>query len=114
MRAAEHHGRDTVVWLDALEHRWVEEAGAANVFFVYGSPRSRILTPELTGTFLPGITRDSIIRLASEAGLDVAGGRISVEEWQGDAESGGMTEAFTCGTAGSVTPLGTVRHAGGE
>ena len=61
------HGCEQVVWLDAIEHQWVEEMGGMNLFFVYGSgPAARIMTPALTGTLLPGVTRDSVLTLAPD------------------------------------------------
>ena len=69
-----------MVWLDAAEHEWVEEMGSMNLYFVYGSGTSaRLLTPELTGSLLPGITRDSLLRLAPTLGIPAEEGRISVD-----------------------------------
>jgi branched-chain amino acid aminotransferase len=113
-RAAEQ-GCDQVVWLDAVEHRWVEEMTAMNLFFVFGSGRdAQVITPELTGSLLPGVTRDSTLRLARDLGFEVGERRVSAEEWEKAAKSGEMTEAFACGTAAVVVPVGTVRHAGCE
>ena len=103
-------GCDQVVWLDAAEHRWVEEMGGMNLFFVYGD---RLLTPALTGTLLPGITRDSILKLAPVLGLAAEEGRISTDQWRDDCASGELTEVFACGTAAVVTPVGMVKSAGG-
>ncbi|MFI6602143.1 branched-chain amino acid aminotransferase [Nonomuraea sp. NPDC050536] len=109
------HGCDQVVWLDAVERRWVEEMGCMNLFFVFGSgPTARVVTPELSGSLLPGITRDSLLRLARDAGYRVEERKISVDEWKQASASGDLTEVFACGTAAVVTPVGTVRHAGGE
>jgi branched-chain amino acid aminotransferase len=105
-RQAVEEGCDQVVWLDAFEHRWVEEMGGMNLFFVFGD---RLVTPALTGTLLPGITRDSILSMASELGLQAEEGKISIEEWQSACESGELTEVFACGTAAVVTPVGTVK-----
>ncbi|PZG49767.1 branched chain amino acid aminotransferase [Spongiactinospora gelatinilytica] len=105
-RQAVQNGCDQVVWLDAVEHRYVEEMGGMNLFFVFGN---KLLTPALTGTLLPGITRDSIISMAGDLGLEVAEGRLSIEEWQAGCESGELTEVFACGTAAVVTPVGTVK-----
>ncbi|GAA1006231.1 branched-chain-amino-acid aminotransferase [Acrocarpospora pleiomorpha] len=110
-RQAVEQGCDQVVWLDAYEHRFVEEMGGMNLFFVYGD---RLLTPELTGTLLPGITRDSILTFAAELGLTVAEGKISIEEWQRGCASGELTEVFACGTAAVVTPVGSVKGADRE
>ncbi|MFF0307970.1 branched-chain amino acid aminotransferase [Streptosporangium sp. NPDC004379] len=107
-RQAVAEGCDQVVWLDANEHRYVEEMGGMNLFFVYGD---RLLTPALTGTLLPGITRDSILTMAADLGLTAEEGRLSIEEWQSGAESGELTEVFACGTAAVVTPVGTVKGA---
>jgi branched-chain amino acid aminotransferase len=107
-------GCDQVVWLDAAEHQWVEEMGGMNLFFVYGSGSSaRIMTPSLTGTLLPGITRDSLLRLAPTLGVPAAEGRISVSQWRDGCASGEITEVFACGTAAVVTPVGEVRGASG-
>ncbi|MFF1903592.1 branched-chain amino acid aminotransferase [Kitasatospora sp. NPDC058218] len=111
--AAEHDCQQ-VVWLDAAEHRWVEEMGGMNLFFVYGSgPEAVLVTPPLTGTLLPGVTRDSLLTLARDTGLAVEERRISVEQWRADAESGAMTETFACGTAAVVTPVARAESAGG-
>ncbi|MFC8505216.1 branched-chain amino acid aminotransferase [Streptomyces sp. NPDC057411] len=113
--AAAEHGCDQVVWLDAVERRWVEEMGAMNLFFVFGSgPDAHLVTPQLSGSLLPGVTRDSILTLARDLGYGVEERRISTDEWQKAAESGELTEVFACGTAAIITPVGTVRHAAGE
>lgn len=112
---ATEHGCDQVVWLDSVERRWIEEMGGMNLFFVFGSgPGACVVTPELTGSLLPGVTRDSLLRLARDDGYEVAERRISVEEWEKTAASGELTEVFACGTAAVVTPVGTARHADGE
>jgi branched-chain amino acid aminotransferase len=109
------NGCDQVVWLDAVERRWVEEMGGMNLFFVYGSgPSARIMTPALTGTMLPGITRDSLLRLAPDLGIKAEEGRISVDEWRAACSSGEITEVFACGTAAVITPVGKVRGTDGE
>ncbi|WP_067125465.1 branched-chain amino acid aminotransferase [Microtetraspora malaysiensis] len=107
-RQAVEQGCDQVVWLDAHEHRYVEEMGGMNIFFVFGD---RLLTPSLTGTLLPGVTRDSILTFAADLGLKAEEGRLSIEEWQAGCESGELTEAFACGTAAVVTPIGSVKGA---
>ncbi|RKT53264.1 branched-chain amino acid aminotransferase [Saccharothrix australiensis] len=112
---AAEQGCDQVVWLDAVERRWVEEMGGMNLFFVLGSgPGARVVTPELSGALLPGITRDSLLRLAADLGYGVEERRFSTEEWEKKAESGELTEVFACGTAAVITPVGHVKHAGGE
>ncbi|WP_432280626.1 branched-chain amino acid aminotransferase [Streptomyces luomodiensis] len=111
---AAEKGCDQVVWLDAAERRWVEEMGGMNIFFVFGSGRdARLVTPELSGSLLPGVTRDSLLRLAADLGYGIEERRISVDEWEAAAVSGELTEVFACGTAAAITPVGTVRHATG-
>jgi len=107
-------GCDQVVWLDSAEHYWVEEMGGMNLYFVYGSgPTARIMTPALTGTLLPGVTRDSLLTLASELGYSADEGKISIDEWREGAASGAISEVFACGTAAVITPVGSVDSAHG-
>jgi branched-chain amino acid aminotransferase len=107
-------GCDQVVWLDAAEHRWVEEMGGMNLYFVYGSGSSaRIVTPALTGTLLPGVTRDSLLTLAGDLGYAAEEGKISTDEWREGVASGAITEVFACGTAAVITPVGAVDSAQG-
>ncbi|MFD5508018.1 branched-chain amino acid aminotransferase [Streptomyces sp. NPDC127051] len=103
---AAEQGCDQVVWLDAVEHRWIEEMGGMNLYFVYGD---RIVTPELTGSLLPGITRDSLLTIARDLGYTAEEGRISTEDWKRDNENGTLTEVFACGTAAVITPVGSVK-----
>lgn len=103
-------GCDQVVFLDAVENRYVEELGGMNVFFVFED--GSIQTPPLSGTILPGITRDSLLTLARDAGVTVREERYGMDEWQADATSGRLREAFACGTAAVVTPIGRVRGNG--
>lgn len=112
---AADRGCDQVVWLDAVERRWVEEMGGMNLFFVFGEgERTRLVTPELTGTLLPGITRDSLLTLARDHGWSVEERRISTDEWEKGVESGDISEVFACGTAAVITPVGRVAHLGGQ
>jgi branched-chain amino acid aminotransferase len=105
-------GCDQVVWLDAAEHRWVEEMGGMNLYFVYGSGEgARIVTPSLSGALLPGVTRDSLLTLASELGYVAEEGKISTDEWREGNASGALTEVFACGTAAVITPVGSVKSA---
>ncbi|CAN5559822.1 branched-chain amino acid aminotransferase [soil metagenome] len=99
-------GHDQVVFLDAAKRHWVEELGGINVFFVFDDRTMR--TPPLTGTILPGITRDSILTLARDQGIVAEEAPYSIDDWRADAESGRLVEAFACGTAAVVTPIGTV------
>ncbi len=106
---------DQVVWLDAVERRWVEEMGGMNLYFVLGEgQQARLVTPELTGTLLPGITRDSLLTLARDHGMGVEERRISTEEWEKGVEAGDISEVFACGTAAVITPVGRVAYSGGE
>jgi branched-chain amino acid aminotransferase len=111
---ASQHGCDQVVWLDAAERRWVEEMGGMNLFFVYGSgDGARLVTPELTGALLPGVTRDSLLAVADDLGYSADQARIDVDAWYADNESGRLTEVFACGTAAVITPVGQVKSAAG-
>jgi branched-chain amino acid aminotransferase len=113
MQALEN-GCDQVVWLDAVEHRWVEEMGGMNLFFVHGSgPGARIVTPPLTGTLLPGVTRDALLTLAPDLGIKASEDKISVDEWRSLCASGEISEVFACGTAAVITPVGEVKEPGG-
>jgi len=105
-------GCDQVVFLDAAEHRWIEEMGGMNLFFVMDD--GSLLTPPLSGTILPGITRASIIELAEREGVVVNEAPYAFEAWRADAASGRVREVFACGTAAVVTAVGQVRHAAGE
>jgi branched-chain amino acid aminotransferase len=108
-------GCDQVVWLDAVEKRYVEEMGGMNLFFVLGSgDEAELVTPELTGTLLPGITRDSLIEVARERGMRVTERRFSVDEWRSGVADGTVTETFACGTAAVITPVGEVKARTGD
>ena len=112
---AEEAGCDGVIWLDAVERSAIEEMGGMNLFFVYGEGGgARLVTPELTGTLLSGITRDSILQLGRDAGLGVEERRITIDEWRAGNDSGEITEVFACGTAAVITPVGRVRSQAGE
>ena len=112
---AAEKGCDQVVWLDSREHRWVEEMGGMNLCFVFGTGhQARLMTPALTGTLLPGITRDSLLVLGRDLGYAVEEGRISVDEWRSGCEDGTLTEVFACGTAAVITPVGAVKSERGS
>jgi branched-chain amino acid aminotransferase len=104
-------GCDQVVWLDATERRWIEEMGGMNLCFVYGGGDGvpRLVTPELTGSLLPGVTRASLLEIAADMGYEVSEGRVSVEDWRSGNEDGSLTEVFACGTAAVITPVGSVK-----
>lgn len=105
-------GHDQVLFLDAAEHKWVEELGGMNLFFAMAD--GRLVTPPLTGTILPGVTRDSLLQLAAEEGLKVSEEPYSLDQWRADAASGALLETFACGTAAVVTPVGKVAGRDGE
>lgn len=109
---AYEQGCDQVVFLDAVEHRWVDELGGMNLFFVFDD--GRVVTPPLGGTILPGITRASIIELLRHRGVDVVEEPYAIDQWQADARSGRLSEAFACGTAAVVTAVGQVKSRGGD
>jgi branched-chain amino acid aminotransferase len=109
---AVRQGCDQVVFLDATERRWVEELGGMNVFFVFAD--GSVQTPPLDGTILHGVTRDSLLTLARDMGLTVREERYAIDQWRADAESGRLTEAFACGTAAVVTPIGSVKGVDGQ
>jgi branched-chain amino acid aminotransferase len=109
---ASAHGCDQVCFLDAVEHRWVEELGGMNLYFVLDD--GSVVTPELTGTILEGVTRDSIITLLDDMGHKVTERRIDIDEWREGAASGAIREVFACGTAAVVTPVGRLVWSDGE
>jgi len=105
------HGCDQVVFLDAIERKYVEELGGMNIFFVFED--GSLVTPPL-GTILPGITRDSIIALTKDSGKPVREETYSIDQWRADAASGRLKEAFACGTAAVISPIGKVRSVSGD
>jgi branched-chain amino acid aminotransferase len=105
-------GHDQVLFLDAAEKKWVEELGGMNLFFVMDD--GSVITPPLTGTILPGITRDSLITILREEGLNVREEPYSIDQWRDDATSGKMLETMACGTAAVVTAVGKVEGKTGE
>jgi branched-chain amino acid aminotransferase len=109
---AMENGCDQVLFLDAVEHRWVEELGGMNVFLVMDD--GSLMTPPLSGTILSGITRDAIITLARKEGRTVREERYSVDQWRADAASGKLKEAFACGTAAVVASIGKIKSRAGD
>ncbi len=108
-------GCQQVVWLDAVHKKYIEEMGGMNLFFVFqDGDKVTLVTPKLTGSLLPGITRDSILTLAQGFGYTVEERLFSVEEWEQGLKTGKLTEVFACGTAAVITPVGQVKFAGGE
>ena len=109
---AAEHGCDQSVFLDSVEQKYIEELGGMNVFLVYKD--GRLVTPELSGSILEGVTRSSILELAKDLDLKPEERRITLEEWRTGAESGEITEAFACGTAAVITPVGRLVWTDGE
>ncbi|WP_110181772.1 branched-chain amino acid aminotransferase [Nocardioides solisilvae] len=108
---ASRHGCDQVVFLDAQEHRYVEELGGMNMYFVHAD--GRVVTPETGGTILEGITRASVIELAGKLGHEVEERKFAIDEWREGVASGEIVEVFACGTAAVITPVGELRSAQG-
>lgn len=114
-KQAQNNGCDQVVWLDAQHHRFIEEMGGMNIFFVYEEGgKTTLVTPALTGTLLPGVTRSGILRLGPDLGFEVSERKIGIDEWEADAKSGRMTESFACGTAAVISPIGHARSRHGD
>lgn len=105
---AKHKGYAQVLWLDGVEQKYIEEVGSMNMMFVYEN--KRIVTPVLNGSILPGITRNSVIKLAEKMGLEVEEKRISIDDVIADAKSGKLTEAFGTGTAAVVSPVNKIAY----
>ena len=103
-------GYSQVLWLDALEGRYVEEVGAMNICFVYEG--KRLVTPPLSGSILAGVTRSSVLELGKDLGYDVAEEPVDVHELLAGIESGKVTEVFGCGTAAVIAPVGRFGYAG--
>jgi branched-chain amino acid aminotransferase len=97
-------GYDQILWTDGLTHKYVQEIGTMNVFFVLGD---RVITPDLTGdTILAGVTRDSVLTLLREKGISVEERPVSIDEIRAAYEAGTLQEAFGTGTAASISPIG--------
>jgi len=112
---ATEKGCDQVVWLDAIERTYVEEMGGMNLFFVYGTGNdARVVTPRLSGSLLPGVTRASLLQVAQDLGYSVSEELVSTKSWRDDALSGAMSETFACGTAAVITPVGEVKSNHGD
>ena len=106
---AKQRGFDQVLWLDGIERRFVEEVGAMNIFFVIDG---RMVTPNLTGSFLPGITRDSVLRLAPSLGLQAEERPVAIDELMAGIKNGHVQEVFGTGTAAVVSPVSTLCYKG--
>ena len=109
-KAAALEGCDQVVWIDAQERKWIEEMGGMNLYFIKGhGADATVVTPKLTGTLLPGITRDSILSVAKDLGYKTDEVMISIDDWRNGVESGEISEIFACGTAAVVSPVGQAK-----
>jgi branched-chain amino acid aminotransferase len=115
---AHKEGYSQVLWLDGVEQKYVEEVGSMNIFFVIDD---EIVTPELNGSILPGITRNSVIKLAKHWNDNVAERKISIDELMQAHASGKLQEVFGAGTAAVISPVGEIKYgdqvmtiAGGE
>ena len=108
---ARREGFMQVLWLDGVEHRYVEEVGAMNIFFRING---HIVTPELRGSILPGVTRDAVITLLREDGHEVVVRRIMIDEIVDASRNGALEEAFGAGTAAVISPVGTMAYKGEE
>lgn len=110
--AVARKGYTQVLWLDAIEGRFIEEVGAMNICFVYEG--NVVRTPTLSGSILPGITRDSLLKLAPKLGYEVEEARLDIHDVLDDIEAGRITEVFGCGTAAVVSPVGRLAMGGRE
>ena len=108
---AEERGYSQVLWLDGVDRKYIEEVGAMNVMFKING---KIVTPMLNGSILPGITRMSILELLRSEGADVEERRLSVDELIDAAKSGALEEAWGCGTAAVISPIGKLMYQGVE
>ena len=106
-RLAQEKGFHNVLWLDGVERRFVEESGVMNVFFVLDG---KAITPPLSGTILPGVTRDSALTLLREMGIPAEERQISIDEVLSAHAAGKLTEAFGAGTAAIVAPIACIRY----
>jgi branched-chain amino acid aminotransferase len=108
---AEANGCSQVGFVDAVEHRYVEELGGMNLFAVTST--GELITPELTDTILEGVTRSAILQLARDAGLAVVERRITLDELLAGIDDGTVAEVFACGTAAVITPVASLKNAAG-
>ncbi len=108
-KVARDLGCDQVLWLDAKENKYIEEVGAMNIWFVYGN---KIVTSELSGAILQGVTRDSVLKLGKHLGYEVVEKKLAIEDIINDIESGKLTECFGCGTAAVISPVGEFHYKG--
>jgi branched-chain amino acid aminotransferase len=110
-KEAKELGYTQVLWLDAVERRYIEEVGSMNIFFLINE---EIVTPQLTGSILPGITRMSVLELGKHWGLKVSERRVSIDEILKGLKDGSVTEIFGSGTAAVISPVGVLSYKGEE
>ena len=110
-KEAKELGYTQVLWLDAVERRYIEEVGSMNIFFLINE---EIVTPQLTGSILPGITRMSVLKLGKHCGLKVSERRVSIDEILKGLKDGSVTEIFGSGTAAVISPVGVLSYKGEE
>jgi len=108
-REASQKGYTQVLWLDAIERKYVEEVGTSNIFFLIND---ELVTPPLSGTILPGITRDSVLQLASHWGMNAVERPISIAEVIEGCKSRALKEMFATGTAAVISPVGLLCYKG--
>jgi branched-chain amino acid aminotransferase len=106
------NGCEQVLFLDAVERRWIEELGGMNLWAVRED--GTLITPELTGSILEGVTRDAMLVIAKELGHEVEQRRVDIDEVRKGVDTGQITEVFACGTAAVIASVGTLRWRGGE
>ncbi len=104
---AHREGYTQVLWLDGVERKYVEEVGSMNIFFVIGD---ELITPELNGSILPGITRDAVLFLAAAWNMNVSERKISIDEVMDAHQSGALREIFGSGTAAVISPVGELKY----
>lgn len=110
-KIAQKMGYTQVLWLDAIERRYVEEVGTSNVFFMIDN---ELITPHLSGSILPGITRDSVINIAKRWEINVSERALAMDEIMDALTKGKLQEAFASGTAAIISPIGMIHYRGKE
>jgi branched-chain amino acid aminotransferase len=104
---AHEDGYTQVLWLDGVELKYAEEVGSMNIFFMFGD---ELVTPALNGSILPGITRDSVIKLARSWGITVTERQVAIAEVMDAQKQGALTEVFGSGTAAAISPVGVIKY----
>lgn len=110
--AAKKKGCSQVLWLDAIEHKFIEEVGSMNIFFAFNN--KKLVTPALSGSILHGVTRESVIALSRKLGYECEERPITIDEVVDGIKSGALAEAFGAGTAAVIAPVGKLVMSTGE